>query len=94
LVDQANDGQEALELTKQNEYKLILKDMEMPNLNGIEATHAIRLLPDRQQTPIVALTGNAFGEDRQRCIDAGMNDYIIKPIESIIFYETLLKWLV
>jgi CheY-like chemotaxis protein/two-component sensor histidine kinase len=93
LVDLAEDGQQALELAKQNTYALILMDMQMPNLNGVAATQAIRALPAYAQTPILALTANAFDEDRQRCLDAGMNDHIAKPVDPDRLYETLLAWL-
>jgi CheY-like chemotaxis protein len=62
-------------------------------MNGIEATQAIRQLAGRQQTPILAMTANAFDEDRQRCLEAGMNDHIGKPVDPDLLFETLLKWL-
>ena len=93
LVDLAEDGQQALDLAQQNTYALILMDMQMPKLNGVEATQAIRALPGYAQTPILAMTANAFDEDRQVCIDAGMNDHIAKPVDPAVLYETLLKWL-
>jgi two-component system sensor histidine kinase/response regulator len=74
-------------------YTLILMDMQMPNLNGIDATMAIRALPAYAKTPILAMTANAFDEDRQRCLDAGMNDHIAKPVDPDKLYETLLAWL-
>jgi CheY-like chemotaxis protein len=67
--------------------------MQMPHLNGVEATMAIRALPAYAQTPILAMTANAFDEDRQRCLDAGMNDHIAKPVDPDKLYETLLAWL-
>jgi two-component system, sensor histidine kinase and response regulator len=67
--------------------------MQMPNLNGVDATRAIRMLPGYAKTPILAMTANAFDEDRQVCIEAGMNDHIGKPVEPEVLYETLLKWL-
>lgn len=93
VVDLAEDGQLALELAKQNTYALILMDMQMPHLNGVEATMAIRALPAYAQTPILAMTANAFDEDRQVCLDAGMNDHIAKPVDPDRLYETLLMWL-
>ena len=93
VVDIAEDGQEALALAKQNTYALILMDMQMPHLNGLDATKAIRLLPAYAQAPILAMTANAFNQDRQACFDAGMNDHIPKPIDADKLYETLLRWL-
>jgi CheY-like chemotaxis protein len=80
-------------LVKQNTYALILMDMQMPNMNGIDATRAIRALPANLQTPIVAMTANAFDEDRQDCLDAGMNDHVAKPVDPNKLYETVLAWL-
>jgi signal transduction histidine kinase/CheY-like chemotaxis protein len=92
-VDLAEDGMQAVELAKQSRYALILMDMQMPHLNGIDATKAIRALPGYATTPILAMTANVFGEDRQVCIDAGMNDHIGKPVDPDKLFETLLKWL-
>jgi len=92
-VDLAEDGVEAVDLAKRTRYALILMDMQMPNLNGIDATKAIRALPGYAQTPILAMTANAFDEDRDVCIAAGMNDHIAKPVEPNRLFETLLKWL-
>ena len=93
MVDLAEDGQQALELAKQTPYALILMDMQMPVMNGVEATRAIRTLSGYAQTPILAMTANAFDEDRQVCIDASMNDHIVKPVDPQKLYETLLAWL-
>jgi signal transduction histidine kinase/AmiR/NasT family two-component response regulator len=93
VVDLAEDGAEAVALTRQNRYALILMDMQMPKLNGVDATRAIRLLPGYANTPILAMTANAFDEDRQRCLDAGMNDHIGKPVDPDKLFETLLNWL-
>jgi len=92
-VDLAEDGVQAVAMAKQNHYALILMDMQMPNLNGVEATKAIRQLPGCAATPILAMTANAFDEDRQVCIEAGMNDHIGKPVDPDVLFETLLKWL-
>jgi CheY-like chemotaxis protein len=68
-------------------------DMQMPQMNGVDATLAIRALPAYSQTPILAMTANAFDEDRQVCLDAGMNDHIAKPVDQERLYQTLLAWL-
>jgi PAS domain S-box-containing protein len=92
-VDLAEDGVAAIERAGEFDYALILMDMQMPRCNGIEATLAIRALLRCRYTPILAMTANAFEEDRRRCIDAGMNDHISKPVNPELLYETLLKWL-
>ncbi|MDP3537678.1 MAG: PAS domain S-box protein [Azonexus sp.] len=92
-VDLAEDGLEAVEMARRTDYALILMDMQMPRLNGVEATHAIRAIHGRERTPILAMTANAFEEDRQQCMAAGMNDFIAKPVDPEILFATLLKWL-
>ena len=92
-VDLAEDGQAAVEMAARTGYALILMDMQMPKLNGIEATQAIRAIAGYELTPILAMTANAFDEDRQRCLEAGMNDHIAKPVEPEQLFEMLLKWL-
>ena len=93
VVDVASDGVQAVDLATHNHYALILMDVQMPNLNGLDATHAIRLLPGCAHTPILAMTANAFDEDRQQCLDAGMDDHIRKPVAPGTLYAILLDWL-
>jgi CheY-like chemotaxis protein len=92
-VEVADDGVIALSLARQNRYALILMDMQMPNLNGVDATREIRRESLNTDTPILAMTANAFDEDRQVCLDAGMNGHIAKPVDPNVLFETLLKWL-
>ncbi len=92
-VDIAENGQQAVDLATANTYDLILMDMQMPVMNGLEATRAIRLVRQGQVLPILAMTGNAYSEDRNACLEAGMNDFLIKPVLPDDLYKALLKWL-
>ncbi|KAB2965424.1 response regulator [Zoogloea sp.] len=92
-VDMASDGEEAVEQVRRNDYDLILMDIQMPRLGGLEATRKIRQLKGPAGPRIVAMTANAFTEDRNRCLEAGMNDFISKPINIRQFFTKLLQWL-
>jgi signal transduction histidine kinase/DNA-binding response OmpR family regulator len=93
-VEVADDGLIAVNFLKQNRCDLILMDIQMPNMDGITATKNIREELDLKELPIIALTANAMKGDREKCLAAGMNDYISKPIEPDELYRTLCKWLV
>ena len=93
LTDIAADGAEAVECALAYDYDLIMMDMQMPVMDGLAATRIIRSMPGHRDKPIIALTANAFVEDRQRCYDAGMNDHISKPVTSAKLAAILGKWL-
>jgi len=92
-ADLAADGEKAIEAFTGHDYDLILMDMQMPVMDGLVATRLIRQSERGRAVPILAMTANAFGEDRQRCLDAGMNDHIAKPVDPNNLYATLIKWL-
>ena len=92
-VDSVADGAAALEHARHARYDLILMDVHMPVLSGIDATRAIRALPGRETTPILALTADAFDENRKRCLAAGMDDYLAKPVAPEDLYAAVLRWL-
>jgi two-component system sensor histidine kinase/response regulator len=92
-VDMAEDGQQAVEKARATAYDLILMDVQMPVMDGLQATRAIHGLPGHAGTPIVAMTANVFDEDREACLEAGMVDHVPKPVEPHLMFSTLMRWL-
>ena len=93
VVDTAVDGLDAAAKAEKGRYAVILMDMQMPNCDGVDATRAIRQLDGLQQVPIIALTANAFAEDKALCIEVGMNDFLSKPYTPDDLYRIVLRWL-
>ncbi len=92
-VEVADNGRRAVEMARTGGYDLILMDVQMPELDGIEASRQIRALPGLSRVPIIAMTANAFAEDRAACLAAGMNDHVAKPVHAATLYDTLARWL-
>ena len=92
-VDVAADGIQATDQAARHDYSLILMDMQMPLMDGLDATRKIRCLPRHGRTPIVAMTANVFAADREHCLQAGMSDFLTKPVNPDALYEAVLKWL-
>ena len=91
LIDTAEDGVEAVALARKNSYAAIFMDMQMPKLNGVDATRQIRLLPGYRDIPIIAMTANAFAEDKAQCLAAGMTDFLAKPFTPEALFAILLR---
>ncbi|HAO32101.1 MAG TPA: hypothetical protein DCQ84_03985, partial [Candidatus Competibacteraceae bacterium] len=92
-VEVAGDGREAVAKVEAADWALVLMDMQMPVMGGVEATEAIRRLPGKSALPILAMTASAFDEDRRCCLASGMNDYIGKPVAPESLYRLLSVWL-
>ncbi|TDU31096.1 PAS domain S-box-containing protein [Panacagrimonas perspica] len=92
-VDLAKNGREAVDLASAKDYDAVLMDVQMPIMDGLEATRRIRRLESLRATvPIIAMTANAMAEDRQRCIEAGMNDHVGKPVDVSRLHKVLAQW--
>ncbi|MDD5755342.1 MAG: response regulator, partial [Methylococcales bacterium] len=92
-VDIANDGKEAVEMVARGNYDIVLMDMQMPVMDGVTAAITIRNNVRFKDLPIVAMTANAMQQDKDKCIDAGMNDHVAKPIDPEELFRALLKWI-
>ena len=91
IVDAAEDGAEAVAMAKTGSYAAIFMDMQMPKINGLEATRQIRQLPGYREIPIIAMTANVFDEDKALCTAAGMNDFLTKPFTPAELFAILLR---
>nr|MDC2855817.1 response regulator [Ningiella sp. W23] len=91
VIVMAEDGVKALDVLKEQSFDLILMDCQMPNMDGYECTRTIRVMEVKTglRVPIVAITANAYEEDKQRCLIAGMDDFIAKPINSDDLYTVI-----
>jgi len=93
VVDVAADGREAVAMAARGGYRMVLMDMQMPDMDGLDATREIRRQQPATRLPIVAMTANAFADDAARCFDAGMDDFVSKPVDPERLYTTLHRWL-
>ena len=93
VVDVAPNGQEALNVLRRQSYDLVLMDVQMPVMDGYEATHFLRRLPQFKDLPIIAMTANALHTDRKQALEVGMNDHIPKPIKLQLLLSKLLQWI-
>jgi len=91
IVHLVSDGQQALTLAQASQYAIVLMDLQMPGMDGVAATRAIRQLPGWEAVPIVALTANAFDQTREECLRAGMTDFLSKPVNPQNLYSVLVK---
>ena len=89
----ASNGEQGVRCVQETAYDLVLMDLQMPVMDGLEATRRIRALPGFATLPILAMTANAMSGDRQRSLEAGMNDHITKPIDPDQLFDVLLRWL-
>ena len=92
-VSEADNGEVAIRMLNESKYDMVLMDMQMPVMDGLAATHAIRQNSQFKDLPIIAMTANAMAGDRERCLKAGMNDHLAKPIDPDKLFDALLRWI-
>jgi CheY-like chemotaxis protein len=92
-IDLAANGEDAVRMVDAKKYDLVLMDMQMPVMDGLTATKAIRAKPQLSNLPIIAMTANVMAADREKCIEAGMNDHVAKPIDPEELFTVLLRWI-
>jgi two-component system sensor histidine kinase/response regulator len=92
-IETAENGQVAVRMIAEHGYDLVLMDMQMPVMDGLAATRAIRLKPEFHSLPIIAMTANVMESDREKCTEAGMNDHLAKPIDPDALFAALLRWI-
>jgi CheY-like chemotaxis protein len=93
LIFEARNGNQAVEIYKKIPFDIILMDIQMPKKNGYEVTSEIRKIEQSKRTAIIALTAGILKEEKQKCLDSGMDDYISKPINPIELQQTVVKWI-
>ncbi len=93
MVDHALNGVAAVNAIRENGYDLVLMDLRMPEVDGLSATRQIRALEYGKYVPIVAMTASAMNDDKRRCLEAGMNDYVAKPYEPRILLAAIAVWI-
>ena len=94
VVDIAGTGKEAVDMIARQHYDAVLMDVQMPVMDGLEATKVIRKMRGGDTLPIIAMTAHALREEREKCLSAGMNAHLSKPVEAAVLYETLGRWIV
>jgi CheY-like chemotaxis protein len=92
-IDVVDDGARAVDALRAAAYDLVLMDVQMPGIDGLEATRRIRRLPGgRAGVPVIAITANAMAGDEERCLEAGMNDYVTKPVDRARLLSKVVEW--